>query len=51
LEAKGDKLEEMSSTVDLVFHSGKWQCLGKTVALMEFNKIFVEVRLLHCVLR
>lgn len=44
LEAKGEKLEEMSSTVDLVFHSGKWQCLGKTVALMEFNKIFVEVR-------
>ncbi|CAG9956833.1 unnamed protein product [Clonostachys rosea f. rosea IK726] len=43
LEAKGDKLEEMSSTVDLVFHSGKWQCLGKTVALMEFNKIFVEL--------
>jgi cytochrome P450 len=34
----------MASIVDLVFHSGKWQCLGKTVALMEFNKIFVEVR-------
>lgn len=34
---------KMESTVDLVFHYGKYQCLGKPVALMEFNKIFVEV--------
>jgi cytochrome P450 len=25
------------------FHSGKYQCLGKSVAMMEFNKLFVEV--------
>ena len=37
------KLARMNSTVDLVFNSGKWQCLGKHIALMEFNKIFVEV--------
>jgi cytochrome P450 len=43
LEAEGDKLAKMQSTVDLVFHSGKFQCLGKNVALMEFNKLFVEV--------
>ena len=43
LEADTDHLAEMTRTVDLVFHYGKWQCLGKLVALMEFNKIFVEV--------
>ncbi|KAF2734130.1 cytochrome P450 [Polyplosphaeria fusca] len=43
LEADSARLAEMSSTVDLVFHYGKWQCLGKQVALMEFNKIFVEL--------
>ncbi|ORY18140.1 cytochrome P450 [Clohesyomyces aquaticus] len=43
LEASPEKLAEMQSTVDLVFHYGKWQCLGKSVALMEFNKIFVEL--------
>ncbi|KAK4107196.1 cytochrome P450 [Canariomyces notabilis] len=43
LEAEGDKLAKMQSTVDLVFHSGKFQCLGKNVALMEFNKLFVEL--------
>jgi hypothetical protein len=32
----------MNSTGELAFHSGKWQCLGKTVALMELNKLFVE---------
>lgn len=43
LEAEAVHLAQMTSTVDLVFHSGKYQCLGKNVALMEFNKIFVEV--------
>jgi hypothetical protein len=33
----------MNNTVDLCFHSGKYQCLGKPVAMMEFNKLFVEV--------
>ena len=47
LEADTDQLAEMARTVDLVFHYGKWQCLGKLVALMEFNKIFVEVGSLH----
>ena len=46
LEADGEQLAQMTNTVDLVFHYGKFQCLGKTVALMEFNKIFVEVGVL-----
>ncbi|KAH6845850.1 cytochrome P450 [Chaetomium sp. MPI-CAGE-AT-0009] len=43
LEAEGEQLARMSSTVDLVFHYGKFQCPGKGVAWMEFNKIFVEL--------
>jgi cytochrome P450 len=42
-EASPDKFAYMASTVDLIFHYGKYQCLGKSVALMEFNKVFVEV--------
>ncbi|PSN69465.1 cytochrome P450 [Corynespora cassiicola Philippines] len=42
-EASPEKFAEMTNTVDLVFHYGKYQCLGKSVALMEFNKIFVEL--------
>ncbi|KAF3037134.1 hypothetical protein E8E12_008104 [Didymella heteroderae] len=42
-EACVEKVAEIASTVDLIFHYGKWQCLGKSVALMEFNKIFVEL--------
>lgn len=38
-----DKLREMENTLDLVFSSGRWQCLGKAVAWMELNKVFVEV--------
>lgn len=37
------KVAYMASVVDLVFSSGKYLCLGKTVALMELNKVFVEV--------
>ncbi|KAF2261392.1 cytochrome P450 [Lojkania enalia] len=43
LEADAEHFAQMNSTVDLVFHYGKYQCLGKSVALMEFNKIFVEL--------
>ncbi|KAF2760576.1 cytochrome P450 [Pseudovirgaria hyperparasitica] len=34
---------EMSQTVDLVFGYGKYQCLGRPVALLELNKVFVEL--------
>lgn len=29
--------------VDLNFGHGRWLCLGKALALLELNKIFVEV--------
>ena len=44
VEASIGKAAEMTSTVDLCFHYGKYQCLGKSVALMEFNKLFLEVK-------
>jgi cytochrome P450 len=43
IDADPEYLAKMNSVVDLIFHSGKYQCLGKSVALMEFNKIFVEL--------
>ncbi|KAF7538220.1 hypothetical protein G7Z17_g12677 [Cylindrodendrum hubeiense] len=43
LEASPDKLKDMESTLDLIFSYGKWQCLGRPVALMELNKIYVEL--------
>jgi cytochrome P450 len=33
----------MLNTVDLIFSSGKWTCPGKSVAMIELNKVFVEV--------
>lgn len=44
LEAEEETLATMLSTSDLIFHYGKYQCLGKPVALMELNKTYVEVR-------
>lgn len=49
LESDAEQLAQMTSTVDLVFHYGKYQCLGKTVALMEFNKVIAEVGAIICV--
>ena len=43
LEASPERLQKMDSVWELVFAHGRWQCLGKKVALMELNKIFVEV--------
>lgn len=43
ITADAERFTEMAVTLDLVFHYGKWQCLGKSVALMELNKVFVEV--------
>jgi hypothetical protein len=38
-----DKRREMAQVVELVFGHGRWGCAGKPVAIMELNKIFVEV--------
>lgn len=42
-EADGERYKEMLATVDLVFGYGKFYCMGRTIALMELNKVFVEV--------
>ena len=35
-------------TVELSFGAGRWQCLGKSLAQIELNKVFVEVNALYC---
>ena len=37
------RLKEMDDTMALIFGYGKYGCLGKGVAMVELNKIFVEV--------
>ena len=37
------RLSRMERTLELVFGSGKYGCLGKTVAFMELDKIFVAL--------
>jgi cytochrome P450 len=37
------KLKEMDDTMALIFGYGKYGCLGKGVAMIELNKVFVEV--------
>ncbi|KAI0452658.1 cytochrome P450 [Xylaria acuta] len=43
LEADADRVKRMNTVVDLDFGFGKYQCLGKPIAMMELNKIFVEL--------
>ncbi|TDZ19369.1 Cytochrome P450 monooxygenase lolP1 [Colletotrichum orbiculare MAFF 240422] len=37
------RFREMLSTADLVFGYGKFYCMGRSIALIELNKIFVEL--------
>ncbi|KEZ45720.1 hypothetical protein SAPIO_CDS1503 [Scedosporium apiospermum] len=39
----GRKVEEMSAVLDLAFGGGEVECVGRTVAFMELNKVFVEL--------
>lgn len=43
-EKDAEKLVAMTRTNDLIFGDGKWQCLGKPVAMIELGKIIFEVR-------
>ena len=43
LEAAPEQRARMDKTHDFIFGSGKYGCLGKTVAFIELNKVFVEV--------
>ena len=47
LEIQESKYAEMARVVDLAFGSGRFKCLGRGVALMELNKIIVEVRVFN----
>ncbi|KAL3426423.1 cytochrome P450 [Phlyctema vagabunda] len=38
-----DRTREMEATLELIFSYGKYQCLGKNLAMMELNKVFVEL--------
>jgi cytochrome P450 len=39
----GPNIARMAKTVDFAFGYGRTMCLGKSMALIELNKIFVEV--------
>ena len=43
LEADEATHTKYLSTVDLVFGSGRFGCLGKNIGVLELNKVFVEV--------
>lgn len=43
LEATPEKAREMNRMLDLNFGYGRFGCLGKTIAYVELNKVFVEV--------
>lgn len=44
-----ESARRMTKTVDMMFGGGRYMCLGKPLALIELNKVFVEVssRIMH----
>ena len=42
-EFSWDKIKQMEKNNDSVFGHGKYQCLGKNIAFLESNKVFVEL--------
>jgi hypothetical protein len=43
LDADARQVREMQKVLDLIFGYGRFGCLGKPVAFIELNKVFVEV--------
>ncbi|KAK2051772.1 cytochrome P450 [Colletotrichum caudatum] len=43
LEAETEELKRMEGMLELVFGYGNWKCLGRNVAMMELQKVFVEL--------
>jgi cytochrome P450 len=43
LEGSAEEIRKREIDVEMVFGYGKYQCLGKNVASLELNKVFVEV--------
>ena len=42
LETATEQLREMNAALEIIFGYGRWQCLGKNVAMIELNKVLVE---------
>jgi cytochrome P450 len=43
LDSPPDKLREMERQSELTFGYGRSKCLGQPIAMMELNKVFVEL--------
>ncbi|OCL11726.1 cytochrome P450 [Glonium stellatum] len=43
LNASGETLQSMERDAELTFGYGRFKCLGQPVALIELNKVFVEI--------
>ncbi|KEZ44049.1 hypothetical protein SAPIO_CDS3787 [Scedosporium apiospermum] len=43
IEGAPEKIREREATLELIFSYGRWQCLGKNIALIELNKVYVEL--------
>lgn len=39
-----DTKRVMTDTAELIFGYGRWACSGKPVAMIELNKVFIQVR-------